>query len=75
MGGHHVPDDVVRRRYAKGIKNFFSLYQPLATTWRVYDNDLDAAGPQLVAIGSGITEEIVVDEANWRSIKKQAGVT
>lgn len=75
MGGHHVPEDVVRRRYAKGIENFFSLYEPLATTWRVYDNDVDAAGPQLIAVGSGIIEEIVVDEAKWRSIKTQAGVT
>ena len=37
-GGHGVPDEVVRRRYAAGLRNFFSLYRPLATTWRVYDS-------------------------------------
>jgi predicted ABC-type ATPase len=74
MGGHHVPNDVVRRRYTKGLKNFFSLYQTLATTWRVYDNYVDAEGPQLIAIGGGSIEEIVVDETQWRSIKNQAGV-
>lgn len=40
-GGHHVAEDVVRRRYAKGISNFFSLYQPLAPTWRVYEITLE----------------------------------
>ena len=34
-GGHHVPSDVVRRRYYGGLRNFFSLYQPLADLWRV----------------------------------------
>ena len=31
-GGHDVPEDVVRSRYLRGIRNFFHLYQPLADT-------------------------------------------
>ena len=31
-GGHGLPDQVVRRRYAAGLRNFFSRYRPLATT-------------------------------------------
>ncbi|MGD9891642.1 MAG: zeta toxin family protein [Dehalococcoidia bacterium] len=38
LGGHHVPSDVIRRRYQRGLKNFFTLYQPLVDSWRVYDN-------------------------------------
>jgi predicted ABC-type ATPase len=34
-GGHDVPADVVHRRYAAGLRNFFKLYQPLTTAWRV----------------------------------------
>ena len=37
-GGHFVPDGTVRSRYARGLKNFFSLYVPLADTWALYDN-------------------------------------
>ncbi len=37
-GGHHIPEDVIRRRYVAGLKNFFSLYMPLANEWRAYDN-------------------------------------
>jgi predicted ABC-type ATPase len=37
-GGHNVPADIIHRRYAAGLKNFFELYRPLATTWQIFDN-------------------------------------
>lgn len=40
LGGHDVPEETVRRRYRAGILNFWKLYRPLATTWRVYDNSM-----------------------------------
>lgn len=39
-GGHFVPEEVVRRRYIRGITNFFKRYQPLADNWALYDNSL-----------------------------------
>jgi predicted ABC-type ATPase len=50
LGGHHVPEKAIRRRYAAGILNFFRLYQPAADSWRLYDNS-DPGGPRLVAAG------------------------
>ena len=38
LGGHHVPDDVVRRRFIQGWTNFETLYRPLADAWAVYDS-------------------------------------
>ncbi len=38
MGGHDVAEETIRRRYNKGIENFFRLYRPLTDTWRIYDN-------------------------------------
>jgi predicted ABC-type ATPase len=70
-GGHYVPDDVVRRRYIKGLRNFFSLYQPLATSWRVYNNAVGIDGPRLIAAGNFLAEELVVDQAAWQSMKGQ----
>jgi predicted ABC-type ATPase len=49
-GGHSVPSEVIRRRYQRGLFNFFSLYQPLADTWAAYDNS-GSATPLLVAAG------------------------
>ncbi len=40
-GGHEVPADIVRRRYARSMHNLFELYQPLASrdgSWRIFDN-------------------------------------
>ena len=37
-GGHNVPEEVVRRRYARGWVNFLELYLPLADHWEVYEN-------------------------------------
>jgi predicted ABC-type ATPase len=37
-GGHSVPQDVVRRRFKKGMVNLFRLYRPLLDSWVIFDN-------------------------------------
>jgi predicted ABC-type ATPase len=37
-GGHDIPQDIIIRRYQRGVKNFFELYSPIADHWIVYDN-------------------------------------
>ena len=37
-GGHHVPDEDVRRRYDRGLRNFERYYKDLADSWVMYDN-------------------------------------
>jgi len=68
-GGHDVPEQVVRRRYASGLRNFFELYRPLARIWRVYDNS-QSAGPRLVAAGAGDATGQVLDPETWRQISR-----
>lgn len=48
-GGHDVPETVVRRRFAAGLRNFETLYKELVNSWAMYDN----AGPtpKLLAMG------------------------
>ena len=38
QGGHHVADDVIRRRFSAGRANFEHLYAPLVDAWALYDN-------------------------------------
>ena len=64
-GGHDIPKPVIRRRYEAGLNNFFSLYQPLAHLWRVYDNT-QPAEPSLVAKGTLRVPQAVL----WEQIKK-----
>jgi predicted ABC-type ATPase len=49
QGGHDVPEDVVRRRFAAGLENFEALYKPVVSDWILYDN----TGPEPLAIESG----------------------
>ncbi len=69
VGGHDVAEDVVRRRYQAGLRNFFRAYQPLATTWTVYDTSLLNA-PQLIATGSSNTIFKVYEQETWAAINE-----
>lgn len=41
QGGHNVPEDVIRRRFAAGLKNFEQFYMPRVDAWVRYDNSGD----------------------------------
>lgn len=70
LGGHDVPEQTIRRRYRAGPRNFFGLYRPLTTTWRVYDNSIDE--PRLIASGTGTQTLHVNDSELWRRIEEEA---
>jgi predicted ABC-type ATPase len=70
MGGHNVPAETVRRRYHAGLRNFFSLYQPLATKWRIYDNSV-VADLRLIAAGKGKIVEQLGNATIWRQIEEE----
>lgn len=70
-GGHHVPPDIVRRRYEAGLRNFFELYQPISDTWSVFDNSRLESGARLVARGSGADTAQVYNPAVWARIRAQ----
>ena len=38
IGGHHVPEDDVRRRFERSRKHFIADYLPLADEWGLWDN-------------------------------------
>lgn len=65
-GGHHIPDDVVRRRYVRGMRNFVSLYLPLADAWACYDNSENEKSPIASRDENGMIT--IKDEEKWNSI-------
>jgi predicted ABC-type ATPase len=69
VGGHDVSEAVVRRRYRRGLRNFFELYQPLATTWQMSDSSVGGA-PRLIVIGSTGLVGPVSDPATWAEIQR-----
>lgn len=68
-GGHHLPEDTVRRRYHTGIRNFFTLYQPFATSWALYD----CSGPKAKLVAEGVESRPpnVYDEGGWATVQHQ----
>jgi predicted ABC-type ATPase len=37
-GGHDIPEEVIERRYVKGIKNLFNIYLPIVDQALIFDN-------------------------------------
>lgn len=67
LGGHDVPADVVRRRFARSRDNFFALYVPLADLWALFDN---SSLHQAKLIAEYADNELVVKEAKtWIRLK------
>lgn len=68
LGGHHVPDKDVRRRFGRGINNFLKLYRALSDSWMLFDNS--SSKPSLIAKESGGRLE-VQDEDIFKGILKK----
>lgn len=46
QGGHHIPEDVIRRRFKSGLDNFHNRYSRAVDSWAFYDNS--GIEPQLI---------------------------
>ena len=66
-GGHHIPDEVIRRRYAGGLRNLFELYLPLMDRWQVLDGT-EPADLRLVAQSGDDGQPEISCEATWSRI-------
>ncbi len=49
QGGHHIPEEVIRRRFDLGWKNFQMIYKPIVDLWIHYDNSKET--PRLIDRG------------------------
>jgi len=38
QGGHHIPEDVIRRRFAGGLRNLERSYKSAVDAWARYDS-------------------------------------
>ncbi len=66
-GGHDVPESTVRRRYDAGLRNFLTLYMPLADTWQLTDNSVVRVRRR-IAVGGTRGPLQVHDRLIWQSI-------
>lgn len=66
-GGHHIPEEVIRRRYEKGLSNFFRLFLPKVDNWLFVNNSGDTY--EIVAEG-GFKEESIHNIDKWEQLKR-----
>jgi len=66
-GGHDIPEKVVRRRFAAGIRNLFDLYDPLLDSWVLFDNS--DAKPIKIAIKEA-GELLVLQQDVFEKVKQ-----
>lgn len=71
MGGHDIPEKVVRRRFHKGIRVFFRLYKPVLDSWMLFDNSENI--PRAVAKEKSGKIEIFDQECFTKMLKAAEG--
>ena len=69
-GGHNIPDNVIERRYYRGIFNLINLYIPICNRWLVVNNK-DVI-PELVAKGALNEENMIENNYIWDEINTQS---
>ena len=70
QGGHHVQEETVRRRYRRGLQNFFKLYRPIVDSWTLFDNGSEEGRQQIASyIGGG--ELHISNVRLWDTIRGQ----
>lgn len=65
MGGHHIPEVVIRRRFKAGLRNLFNVYRSLVTSWQLFDNTNGAAVFVAEEVGGELT---VYEPEHYREI-------
>ena len=68
-GGHHVAEEIVRRRWQRSVDNFFGLYLPLSHQWYGYDNSARGAPIEIAEGGSGQTE-VILNPERWQLLMR-----
>lgn len=66
-GGHNIPEEVIRRRYYRGIRNLITKFIKLSDSWIVINNS-DKRSTFVAESKEGI-EFIIHDNSAWQIIK------
>jgi predicted ABC-type ATPase len=69
-GGHSIPDDIIRRRYYRGISNLVNLYIPVCDRWMLVENETITPVP--IAEGGRGIDNIIINAYIWSIINEQA---
>lgn len=66
-GGHNIPENVIYRRYAAGIRNLFNLFMCEVDSWVIFDNSENPR--KQIASGGRNTNSIIVEELLYKKMQ------
>lgn len=69
QGGHHIPEDTIRRRYDMGLKNLSKHYLPLANRALILDNSSSGSN-KVIFIKHGDSNIEIEDPDIWKEIQE-----
>ncbi|ASB50938.1 zeta toxin family protein [Alkalitalea saponilacus] len=67
-GGHNIPEDVIRRRYDKGLKNFYQIFEPIVDEWMFIDN---SGEPYEIIAHKNTNSTTVKNTDKWNELLNQ----
>ena len=71
QGGHHIPEEIIRKRYDLGLKNLIKHYLPLCDSVLILDNSI--AERNKVIARKRINHDLKIEEPNiWKEILEVA---
>jgi predicted ABC-type ATPase len=75
QGGHHIPEEDIRRRYYRGLRNLINLYLPLANTVLILDNSSAESGiGKIIAKKEQSGQLQIEDKEIWEKMQELASV-
>ena len=66
-GGHNIPEDVIERRYNRGIANLFDIYFDIVDALLIFDNSYGKH--QLIAQTDNSRTLEIIEEAEFNKLK------
>lgn len=66
-GGHHIPQEVIERRYRMGLK-MLPEYCRIVNRWRIFNNQDNP--PELIAEGEMDSGEKILNFTIWKQLKQ-----
>lgn len=66
-GGHSIPNEVIERRYDRGLRNLFGLFMDEVELWVIYDNSTNER--KRVAFGGTRSALKIKDKQTFERIK------
>ena len=67
-GGHHIPKEVIERRYLKGIKNLFEIYLKIVDGTLIFDNSY--VKHELIAQKIAHDNMMIFDPEKFKQLKQ-----